>query len=85
MLMGWKDDVNTVLARDPAPRSFGEALMFSPGLHAILLHRISHGFYTEGQYKLARFINYWARVLTGADVPPGAKIGKGFFLSLIHI
>ena len=80
MLMGWKDDVNTVLARDPAPRSFGEALMFSPGLHAIILHRVSHRFFMNGHYKTARAVNYWARVLTGADIHPGATIGKGFFI-----
>ncbi|WP_081580008.1 serine O-acetyltransferase [Methanomassiliicoccus luminyensis] len=78
--MSWKDDVNTVLERDPAPRSFGEALMFSPGLHAIFLYRTSHRLYEKGQYKLARAINYASRVLTGTDIHPGAKIGKGFFI-----
>lgn len=78
--MSWKDDVNTVLDRDPAPKSFAEALMFSPGLHAILIHRVSHRLYMQGQFKLARLLNYWARVLTGADVHPGATVGKGFFI-----
>ncbi len=78
--MSWKDDVYTVLERDPAPKSFSEALMFSPGLHAILLHRVSHRLYATGQYKMARLINYWGRVLTGADVHPGATVGKGFFI-----
>jgi serine O-acetyltransferase len=78
--MSWKDDVRTVLERDPAPKSFSEALMFSPGLHAILIHRLSHRFYMKGEYKLARLLNYWARVLTGADIHPGATIGKGFFI-----
>ncbi|MBI0583138.1 MAG: serine O-acetyltransferase [Methanomassiliicoccus sp.] len=78
--MGWKDDVYTVLERDPAPRSFSEALMFSPGLHAILIQRVSHRFYVKGQYKIARLLNYWGRVLTGADVHPGATVGKGFFI-----
>ncbi|MBC7107533.1 MAG: serine O-acetyltransferase [Methanomassiliicoccales archaeon] len=78
--MSWKDDVYTVLERDPAPKSFKEALLFSPGLHAILLHRISHRLYLKGQYLLARAINYFARILTGADIHPGAKIGKGFFI-----
>jgi len=72
--------VRTVLERDPAPKSFSEALMFSPGLHAILIHRLSHRFYMKGEYKLARLLNYWARVLTGADIHPGATIGKGFFI-----
>jgi len=78
--MGWKDDVNTVLERDPAPRSYIEALMFSQGLHAILLHRISHRLYLKGQFKMARLVNYWSRVLTGADIHPGATAGKGFFI-----
>jgi serine O-acetyltransferase len=78
--MTWKDDVNTVLARDPAPKTFGEALMFSPGLHAILIHRVSHNLYMRGQYKIARLLNYWGRVLTGADLHPGATIGEGFFI-----
>ena len=78
--MDWKADVYTVLERDPAPRSFGEALMFSQGLHAILMQRISHNLYLRGQYKIARLINYWSRVLTGADIHPGATIGKGFFI-----
>ena len=29
---------------------------------------------------MARFINYWAHTLTGADIHPGAKVGKGFFI-----
>ncbi|KQM11302.1 serine acetyltransferase [Methanomassiliicoccales archaeon RumEn M1] len=78
--MSWKDDVRTVLERDPAPKSFSEALMFSQGLHAVLLHRISHRLYLKGEYKMARLINYWARVLTGADIHPGATMGKGVFI-----
>ncbi|NLI74106.1 MAG: serine O-acetyltransferase [Euryarchaeota archaeon] len=78
--MSWKDDVYLVLERDPAPKSFSEALMFSQGLHAVLLHRISHRLYLKGQYKLARLINYWSRVLTGADIHPGAKLGNNVFI-----
>ncbi len=78
--MSWREDVYTVLERDPAPKSFAEALMFSQGLHALLAHRISHRLYLRKQYKLARAINYWARVLTGADIHPGATFGKGCFI-----
>ncbi len=78
--MTWKDDVNTVLERDPAPKNFNEALLFSPGLHAILAQRLSHKLYAKGNFTTARFINYWSRVITGADIHPGAKIGKGFFI-----
>lgn len=76
----WKEDVYTVLERDPAARSYKEALLYSPGLHAILLHRFSHNAYVKGNISTARMINYFARFLTGADIHPGAVIGKGFFI-----
>lgn len=78
--MSWKDDVKIVLERDPAPKSFEEALFFSPGLHALFLYRVSHRLHVRGQYKIARGLNYFSRVLTGTDIHPGAKIGKGFFI-----
>ncbi len=40
--MSWREDVRTVMERDPAVKSFNEALFFSQGLHAIILHRMSH-------------------------------------------
>jgi len=75
-----RDDVDVVLERDPAPKSRAEALLFSPGLHAIKLHRLAHRFYLKKRYKTARAINYFSRILTGADIHPGAKIGSGFFI-----
>jgi len=78
--MSWKESVYTVLERDPAAKSFKEALLFSPGLHAILLQKISHQQYLKGNFLLARAINYFGRFLTGADIHPGARIGKGFFI-----
>lgn len=78
--MSWKEDVYTVLERDPAPKSFKEALLFSQGLHAVILYRISHRLWLKGKTNLARAINYFSRFLTGADIHPGAKIGKKFFI-----
>jgi len=78
--MSIKDDVKTVLERDPAPKSYKEALFFSPGVHAIILHRLSHNAYLRGHYTMARAVNYFARWMTGADIHPGAVIGKGFFI-----
>ena len=78
--MSWKEDVNTVMERDPAAKSFNEAFYFSPGLHAIILQRISNRQYKKGNIMMARAINYFARWLTGADIHPGATLGKGFFI-----
>lgn len=75
-----KDDVDVVLERDPAPKSRAEALLFSQGLHAIRLHRSAHRMYLKKRYKTARMINYISRWLTGADIHPGAVVGKNFFI-----
>ncbi len=78
--MRWKEDVYTVLERDPAPKSFKEALFFSQGLHAVLIYRVSNRLYRRGHHNLARALNYLARFLTGADIHPGATVGRGFFI-----
>lgn len=75
-----KDDVDIVLERDPAPKSRAEALLFSQGLHAVRFHRVAHKLYLKRRYKTARAINYISRVLTGADIHPGATIGRNFFI-----
>src|SRR5512137_1377913 len=75
-----KDDVDVVLERDPAPKSRAEALLFSQGLHAIRFHKMAHRMYLKRRYKTARMVNYISRVLTGADIHPGAIIGKNFFI-----
>ena len=75
-----RDELDIVLERDPAPKSRAEALLFSPGLHAIKFHKVAHKLYLKKRYKSARMINYMARVLTGADIHPGATIGQNFFI-----
>lgn len=75
-----KSALDIVLERDPAPKSRAEAMLFSQGLHAIRLHNAAHRQYLKGRYKTARAINYFSRILTGADIHPGATIGKSFFI-----
>ncbi|UCE80930.1 MAG: serine O-acetyltransferase [Methanobacteriota archaeon] len=74
------NDVQTVMDRDPAVKSRTEARLFSQGLHAIRFHRYAHRLYEKRRYKTARAFNYAARVLTGADIHPGAIIGDSFFI-----
>jgi len=75
-----KTDIDIVMERDPAPKSRAEALLFSPGLHALRFHNAAHRQYLKGRYKTARMLNYLSRVLTGADIHPGATVGKNFFI-----
>jgi len=78
--MAEKTDLDIVMERDPAPKTRAEAMLFSPGLHAIRLYRISHRMYERKNFFFARMVNFFARMWTGADIHPGAKIGKGFFI-----
>lgn len=75
-----KSDIETVKRRDPAARSTLEILLTYSGLHAIIMYRAAHWFHTKRLYTVARCISQFARFLTGIEIHPGAKIGKGFFI-----
>jgi serine O-acetyltransferase len=71
--------LDSIKARDPAPRSRWEILLY-PGVLAVALHRVAHWLYRGHMFFLARFVNHFARLFTGIDIHPGAKIGSNFFI-----
>jgi serine O-acetyltransferase len=75
-----KEDIAVVFERDPAARSALETLTCSPGLHALLLHRLGHWLWQRRWYWLARFNSHVGRFLTGVEIHPGASIGRRFFI-----
>jgi len=75
-----REDVQTVFARDPAARSLLDVLFCYPGLHALLLHRVASFLWRHRVHLPARLLSHVNRFLTGVEIHPGAKIGKGFFL-----
>ncbi|PIW31372.1 MAG: serine O-acetyltransferase [bacterium (Candidatus Ratteibacteria) CG_4_10_14_3_um_filter_41_18] len=75
-----KEDIQTVLARDPAARNSFEVVFCYPGLHALWGYRIAHFFWRHRTFVLARFISHIARFLTGIEIHPGAEIGRRFFI-----
>lgn len=75
-----KADYNAIFERDPAARSKLEALLCYPGFHAILMHRVAHFLWCHNLKLIARIISHISRFLTGIEIHPGAKIGKGFFI-----
>ena len=75
-----KADFNAVFERDPAARSKLEVILCYPGFHAIIIHRIAHFLWVNDFKLIARVISHINRFLTGIEIHPGAKIGKGFFI-----
>ncbi|MET0309305.1 MAG: serine O-acetyltransferase EpsC [Sphingomonas sp.] len=71
--------LDSIRARDPAPRSRAEILLY-PGVWALGYHRIAHRLYKHGWSFLARAVNHWSRWATAIDIHPGAKIGRNFFI-----
>jgi serine O-acetyltransferase len=71
--------LDSIRARDPAPRSNAEILLY-PGVWALGYHRIAHRLYRSGWFFLARVVNHWSRWATAIDIHPGAKIGQNFFI-----
>src|SRR5512140_2747664 len=75
-----RDDIQSVLDRDPAARSWLEVALLYPGLHAIWGHRIAHWFWAHDFKLLGRWISQFLRSLTGVEIHPGATIGPRFFI-----
>jgi serine O-acetyltransferase len=79
MLPGLVAYLDSIKARDPAPRSRWEILLY-PGVWAVGFHRLAHWLYKGELYFLARFVNHLARFLTAIDIHPGASVGRNFFI-----
>lgn len=73
-------EIESVKKRDPAARSSFEVLLTYSGLHAVLMYRASHYLYERRLYTAARALSQFSRFLTGIEIHPGAKIGKGLFI-----
>jgi serine O-acetyltransferase len=75
-----REDIATVLERDPAARSRLEVLLCYSGLHAVWFHRINHWFWNHRFFLMARLLSQVSRFLTGTEIHPGARLGRRFFI-----
>ncbi|HZU64352.1 MAG TPA: serine O-acetyltransferase EpsC [Novosphingobium sp.] len=71
--------LDSVVARDPAPRSRWEVLLY-PGFWAVGFHRVAHALFGARLFFLARAVNHLARFLTAIDIHPGATVGRHLFI-----
>ncbi len=79
-----KEDINCILARDPAAKSRLEIVTCYPGLHAIWVHRMAHRFWVSRWHWLGRLVSHLGRMLTGIEIHPGATIGRRVFIDHGH-
>ncbi len=75
-----KDDIAACMARDPAATSRHEVVLTYPGFHAVLAYRLAHWLWARRLRLPARLLSYVARTITGIEIHPAARIGRGFFI-----
>ncbi len=75
-----REDIQSVLDRDPAARNTLEVLFCYPGLHAIWAHRLTHRLWKSGLKLIARWLSQVMRGFTGIEIHPGATIGRNLFI-----
>jgi len=75
-----KSDFKIIKERDPAARGFLEIILCYPGFQALVLHRISHKLWKYKLPLIPRVLSQFTRNITGIEIHPGAKIGKGVFI-----
>ncbi len=73
-------DISAVIARDPATSSKFQVILLSSGFHAVTAYRLNHWLWRKGFRLTARALSQFMRFLTGIEIHPAAKIGKGFFI-----
>ena len=77
-----REDLTAAQQRDPAARSVGrvEMLLTYGGVQALLLHRVSHALHQAGVPLLPRLLAYVTTSVTGVEIHPAARIGRGLFI-----
>jgi len=77
-----REDLAAALERDPAARAVGrvEMLLTYGGVQALLSHRISHALHEAGVPLLPRLLAYLTAAVTGIEIHPAARIGRGLFI-----
>ncbi len=73
-------DVQAAYDGDPAASSLDEVILAYPGMLAVTVHRVAHELQVMGVPLMPRIMSEWAHSRSGADIHPGARIGKSFFI-----
>ncbi len=75
-----REDIKSIIERDPAARNGWEVFTCYPGFQAIMMHRWANACWRFGLKWIGRFISYIARIITGIEIHPGATMGRRVFI-----
>ena len=72
--------LESALEKDPALKSKEEAILYSPGVRALLDHYRAHELWLDGNFYEADELAYKSRIETGIEIHPGARIGRRCYI-----
>ena len=79
--MSIRQEIRSIMQRDPAAKNWIEVILCYPSLHALLIYRMNNWIWTRLRLRLiARIFSQIGRFLTGIEIHPGATIGKNCFI-----
>jgi serine O-acetyltransferase len=73
-------DLEAVVERDPACKSYLEPLLFFKGFQAIQAYRVAHALWGEGRSFPAKMLQSIISRKFSVDIHPAAKIGHGILM-----
>ena len=73
-------EIDSIIERDPAAGSRLGVIFLYPSFHVMLFYKIGNVFWRYNLKFLARLIMHFARIFTGIEIHPAAKIGSNFFM-----
>jgi len=80
MLQRLREELDSVIARDPAAGGRLSVLLLYPSVHVLLVYRLANRLWRWRLRTIARLMMQIARWLTGIEIHPGATIGRRFFI-----
>ena len=80
MFQRLREEIDSIMDRDPAARSRLEVYLLYSGFQAVRAYRLANWFHRHNMKFIARFLSQRARHKTGIEIHPGAKIGRGLFI-----
>jgi serine O-acetyltransferase len=74
------EEIDSIIERDPAAGSRLGVVFLYPSFHVMIFYKIANIFWRYNLKFISRLLMQFARMLTGIEIHPAAKIGHNFFM-----
>ena len=73
-------EIDSIIERDPAAGGRLGVIFLYPSFHVMVFYKIANIFWRYNLKFISRLIMHLARIFTGIEIHPAAKIGSSFFM-----